>query len=129
MLSETDRRATSSEEPLLTPDFSERLETALRSADQSRWRRRAARRFTVVLPWLLLIGPMVAWRLTLASPDGVHIGIGALAWIAFLLDVGVHTDAALLSYLGLQALPSIVGLVLLLLVTGSLLSLPRGGEK
>jgi hypothetical protein len=126
MLPSTDRREPSTEQPFLAEDFSQRLETALRSADQRRWRLRTARRAKATLPWLLLIGPLVAWRLTQASPDGVHVGIGAVAWIAFLLDVGVHADTVLLSYLGLQALPSIVGVVLLLLVTGWLLSTPRG---
>ena len=129
MRPDIDRGGPSMKQPLLAPDFSQRLEEALRDADQRRRRRRVTRRIKTALPWLLLVGPLIAWRLTLASPDGMHVGIGALAWIAFLLDVGVHADTVLLSYLGLQALPSVVGIVLLILVTGWLLSMPRGGPE
>jgi hypothetical protein len=57
----------------------------------------------------------------LVSPDGVHVGVSTLAWITAILDVGVHLDTAILSYLGLQALPTVVGFLLFVLVTVTLL--------
>jgi hypothetical protein len=76
---------------------------------------------------LLLAAPILGWQLTLAFPDGFHIAITALAWLAFVLDVGVHLDTSFLSYLGLQAIPAIVGLLLLAMVTAWLLG-TSGGE-
>jgi hypothetical protein len=110
----------------LGSDFMQRLEESLRSADHLRRRRRMLQRVRSLLPALLLIGPIVAWRLMLVSPDGVHVSITALAWVTFLLDVGVHVDSALLSYLGLSLLPVVVGVLLLTLITAWLLSSPRG---
>jgi hypothetical protein len=75
---------------------------------------------------LLLAAPIVGWQLTLAFPDGFHVAITALAWLAFILDVGVHLDTSFLSYLGLQAIPAIVGLLLLAMVTAWLLATPGG---
>ncbi|MBV9280952.1 MAG: hypothetical protein JOZ41_12800 [Chloroflexi bacterium] len=109
----------------LPHDFTERLEAALAAADGGRRRRVALRRLRMAAVLALLAAPLVAWRLMLAFPDGVHLGIDALAWITFALDVGVHVDTALLSYLGLQALPTVVGVLLLVLVTGRLLGMPR----
>jgi hypothetical protein len=54
------------------------------------------------------------------------MAINGLAWLTFLLDVGVQVDSAVLSYLGLQALPTIAGVLLFVLVSVSLLSRPRG---
>lgn len=105
----------------LAPDFAERLEAALRTADRDRrlhqWKQRVRR----LLPVCLLIGPIAGWRLTLASPGGPHVYVDAIAWLAFLLDVGVHANGAMLSYLGLQALPTIVGFLLFILVSVTLL--------
>jgi hypothetical protein len=70
---------------------------------------------------VLLIGPLLAWRLTLSTPDGVHVVISALAWTTFILDLGVHIDTSVLSFLGLSQLPSVVGGLLMLVLTATLL--------
>lgn len=106
---------------LLPSDFADRLEESLLAADRERSRRNRLQHLRRLLPLCLLIGPVVAWRLTLASPGGVHAYVELLAWVTFFLDVGVHGDSAVLSYLGLQALPSIVGFLLLSLLTATLL--------
>jgi hypothetical protein len=103
------------------PDFTSRLEQALARADRERRRVIWLRRLRAALPIVLLIGPIVGWRLILVSPDGVHVGVATLAWVTAILDVGVHLDTSILSYLGLQALPSIVGFLLFILVTVTLL--------
>lgn len=108
--------------------FSERLENSLGKADRERHRNQIARRVAAVLPVLLLATPVFAWHLVLASPGGPHAVITSLAWLTFILDVGVHTNQSVLSYLGLQMLPSVVGILLLLLVTGWLLSHSQGDE-
>jgi hypothetical protein len=107
--------------------FSDRLELALRKADRKRRRHQIARWLANFVPLVLLAIPILAWHLTVASPGGPHAVISSLAWLTFVLDVGVHTNQSLLSYLGLQLLPSVVGILLLLLVTGWLLS-RSGGE-
>lgn len=109
----------------LGDQFTRRLEASLRSADQERRRRLVLRRARQALILLLLATPIVAWSLMLATPHGLHVAIDSLAWLTFLLDVGVHADNAVLSYVGLQAVPTIVGALLLVLVTGWLLSPPR----
>lgn len=111
--------------PELPADFTERLEASLPQADQYRRRYVLAQRMRKVLPLILLVGPIAGWRLIVATGDGVHIAIGAVSWLAFVLDVGVHVNAAILSYLGLQALPSIVGIILFVLVTVTLLHSDR----
>lgn len=113
-------------EVVLPSDFGERLELVLSQADRERRKRCWYRRALHVLPLLLLVGPILGWHLTMATPNGVHVGIAALAWVTFALDVGVHADTAVLSYLGLSQLPTVVGGLLLLLLTGWLLSHPRG---
>ena len=110
----------------LGSDFGWKLETALRAADQERRRRTLMRRVRKLFLVLLLAAPVLGWQLTLAFPDGFHIAITALAWLAFILDVGVHLDSSFLSYLGLQAIPAIVGLLLLAMVTAWLLGTPGG---
>jgi hypothetical protein len=105
-------------------DFLARLEASLQDADRQRSRQTLLRRARRILPVVLLVGPVVAWRLILASPGSAHSSISALAWLTFLLDVGVQVDNALLGYLGLQWLPSVVGGLLLVLITGWLLSSP-----
>lgn len=116
------RTGPAQQESALTTDFSQRLEVSLRRADQSRRWRIVLRRVQSLLPLLLLISPIVGWRLMLASPDGLHVTIGALAWLTSLLDIAVHVDSVILLYLGLQALPSVVGILLLVVITGWLLS-------
>lgn len=111
----------------LTPDFVQRLERSLATADQERRRRVWYRRIRALLPLILLVGPIVGWRLMLASPDGVHVAIAALAWVTFALDVAVHTDTSLLDYLGLRELPVVVGGLLFVLVSVSILW--TGDEK
>jgi hypothetical protein len=114
---ETKNRA----QPGPAPDFAARLESALAQADRERRRRLLLRQVRRILPLVLLVGPIVGWRLMLVSPDGVHVGVSTLAWITAILDVGVHLDTAILSYLGLQALPTVVGFLLFVLVTVTLL--------
>jgi hypothetical protein len=109
---------------ILPADFGDRLERALESADRRRRTRAWSKRVLSLLPWVLLIGPIVAWRLLETTPDGVHVTIAALAWVTFLLDVGVHLDNSILSYLGLTELPTIVGLVILVALTCWLLTDP-----
>lgn len=109
----------------LDSDFSQRLESALRTADSERRRRHALRLLSRVLPAILLVGPIVAWRLILVTPGTAHIAIDALAWLTFVLDVGVHLDGSVLSFEGLQALPSVLGVLLLVLVSFTLLTRPK----
>jgi hypothetical protein len=110
------------EQPHALPsDFTDRLERSLAAADDERRRRVWMARFRRALPVVLLIGPLIAWRLTLSTPDGVHIAITALAWITFVLDLGVHINTSVLTYLGLVELPSIVGVLLTLMLAVSLL--------
>jgi hypothetical protein len=82
-----------------------------------------------LLPLGLLIGPVIAWHVFLAGPGGTHTYVDLLAWLTFFLDVGVHGDSAVLSYLGLQALPTIVGFLLLLLLTVTLLGGPDRRDR
>lgn len=112
-------------EPKLDDSFTRRLELALPAADHKRKRRIARERIVRFIPFVLLIAPVIGWRLMLTSPDGVHVTITALAWVTFLLDVGVHVDASLLRYLDLQALPSIVGGLLLIVIAAWVLTSPR----
>ncbi|HEX6507405.1 MAG TPA: hypothetical protein VF221_07215 [Chloroflexota bacterium] len=114
--------------PDLPADFARRLETSLDSADEERRRHQTVRRLSASLPVALLIGPLVAWRLMAVSPDGVRVVIDALAWLAFLLDVGVHIDTAILQYTNMQAIPTIVGAALLVLLAIRLLWYPRDLE-
>ena len=101
----------------LSSDFTDRLEQALAGADRQRRYRARYRRALSLLPLVLLVGPIVGWRLMGATPDGLHVGVTALAWSAFLLDVGVHVDSSVLSYLGLAELPTAVGLLILGVLT------------
>jgi hypothetical protein len=112
----------------LPADFADRLEEALEGADRSRRKRAWYRRVLALLPVVLLVGPIVGWRLMGSTPDGVHVVIAALAWVTFLLDVGVHVDTSMLSYLGLTQLPTIVGGLILIVLTVWLLS-EKGGDQ
>lgn len=105
----------------LAADFTARLQASLRDAEHERKRHLLIRRLQRVLPLIFLVGPIVAWRLMSISPGGTRAGIEALAGITFVLDVGVHLDTVLLSYLGLQILPSVVGVLLLVFITAGLL--------
>lgn len=102
-------------------DFVDRLNASLDQADVERRRLARLRRLKQFLPLLLLIGPIVAWRLMLVSGDGVQVSLGVIAWLAFLLDVGVHIDTSLLTYLGMSWLPSVVGILIFVLVAVTLL--------
>ena len=112
----------------LPADFAQRLESSLRNADRERRRLHVIDRLRFVLPLVMLIGPLVAWRLMQVSTSGAHVMIDSLAWLAFILDVGVHADSAVLAYGHLQAVPSIVGIALGVLVAARLLWYPRDGE-
>lgn len=113
-------------EPQLDSDFALRLEQSLPRADHERRRRAWFGRLRAAAPVVLLIGPVIAWRLMLSSPDAVHIGINSLAWLASILDIGVHVDSVVLSYLGLKVLPSLVGILLFILVSITLLGDGKG---
>lgn len=113
----------------LGTEFTERLEGFLQAADHDRRRHQWWRRVQSLLPLVLLVGPLLAWRLMAASPLGLHVIVDTLAWVTFLLDVGVRLDSAVMSYLGLQALPSIVGVLLLAVVTGWLLQSSTGDDR
>jgi uncharacterized Tic20 family protein len=112
----------------LPADFSQRLEASLRDADRERRRLHLVDRLRLLLPLVLLIGPLIAWRLMLVSPSGSHVMIDTLAWLTFILDVGVHVDSAVLAYGNLQAIPSIVGVALAVLLAARLLWYPRDDE-
>lgn len=125
MLRQIETPRQSGSEAALGPDFTRRIELSLQTADGVRRRRAILRFVRLVIPLAVLAAPILGWRLMLASPDGVHVTIEALAWVTFTLDVGVHLDTVLLSHLGLQALPAIVGALLLALVTAWLLGAPE----
>jgi len=108
--------------PALHDDFLERVEASLAHAEQERRRHNALERVSGYLPLVLLIGPLVAWRLMFVSGDSTHVLIDSLAWLTFVLDVGVHLNTGVLAYLNLQALPTVVGLLLLVLVSCGLLT-------
>ena len=111
--------------PDLGEAFLERIETSLVRAEGDRRRHDALQRVRPFLPLALLVGPVIAWRLMVVSPASTHVVVDTLAWLTFVLDVGVHVDTTVLAYLNLQALPSIVGGLLLLLVTYGLLTVPE----
>jgi hypothetical protein len=113
----------------LPADFADRLADTLGLADRERIRRRRLLRLQKLAVVCLLVGPILGWRLMQISPAGVHVYVGALTWIAFFLDVGVHTDGQVLSFLGLQLLPSIVGFLLFVLVTLTLLTEERREDE
>src|SRR5579875_27627 len=108
-------------EPGLEADFVRRLQASLDAADRERRRVQIVRRLQAMLPVLLLIGPIVAWRLILVSRGTARMAIDMLAWITTILDVCVHVNSTLLSYLGLGALPTIVGMLVFAVLTASLL--------
>ncbi len=112
-------------EPELDKAFTLRIDLALDDADQRKRRLAWRRRMVRVIPLLLLAAPIAAWRLMMTTPDGVHVVVDALAWLTFVLDVGVQVDASLLRYLGLEALPTIVGILLLIVITMWVLYAPR----
>jgi hypothetical protein len=125
MLQHTRSHRSPSADSLLGPEFAQKLEESLLAADEARWKRVVLRWVRAALPILMLTAPIIGWRLTFFSPNGVHVAINALAWLTFLLNIGVHIDAALLAYLNMGAMPSIVGLLLFVMVTASLLGGPR----
>ncbi|HZU12722.1 MAG TPA: hypothetical protein VFB58_07765 [Chloroflexota bacterium] len=103
------------------PDFARRIERSLNGADTARrwhqWKERAR----LALPVVLLAGPVIGWHLLQHTPGSGHMAVAALATVAFILDVGVHLDTSLLSSLGLADLPTVVGLLLLVMVAASVL--------
>lgn len=109
----------------LGADFTQRLRESLESADRRRRRRALVARLRIALPAVLLVGPVLAWHLMNVAPASFTIVIGLLAQWMLVLNVGVHVDTSLLRYLGLQALPSVVGGLLLIVITGWLLAGPR----
>lgn len=119
---ETQNEPLSRKVPGLHDDFLERLEASLEHAEQERRRHNALERARPLLPLGLPVGSLVAWKLLFVSGASAHVVISALAWLTFVLDVGVHLNTGVLAYLNLQALPSVVGLLLLVLVTVGLLT-------
>src|ERR1700694_3144807 len=101
MLREAERTTDTASSTTLGSEFTKRLEAALQNADRARRRRMVLRYIRSVFPFFLLAAPLVGWRLMLAFPDGIHLGIGALARLTFVLDVMGHADSSLLSYLNL----------------------------
>ena len=114
-------RSDSPSAPQLNADFSARLEESLTVADAERRRHQWISRLIGLLPVVLLVGPLVLWKLTSATPGGVHVAVDALVSLTLILDVGLHINTAVLTYLHLQALPFIVGTLLLLLAGSWLL--------
>ncbi|HCG03130.1 MAG TPA: hypothetical protein DEV93_21645 [Chloroflexi bacterium] len=112
----------------LTSDFAARLETSLRSADSERRRHALRGRLATWIPVMLLVGPLFAWLLTSASPGGEHVAVNALVSLTFVLDAGVHVDTAVLSSLHLEALPMVVGALLLVMTAFWLLWGDESGE-
>jgi hypothetical protein len=123
---EVEHRPRNSNTGQLSADFEQRLEASLEVADRERRRRHWYGRGRRTLAVVLLIGPLVAWRLTLVAPGGVHAVVEALAWMTFLLDVGVHLDTSALTYLGLQGLPTLVGALLFGLLALTFLGSSKG---
>ena len=115
MAVDLDPRKRGVERPELGADFSARLENSLSIADVERRRRQWATRLASAIPILLLVGPLVLWKLTAATPGGEHAAVDALVSLTLVLDAGLHINSAVLSYLHLEALPFVVGTVLLLL--------------
>jgi hypothetical protein len=111
----------SRKQPELAADFSARLEGSLSLADDERRRRRRSTKLAALVPILLLIGPVVLWKLTSATTGGEHVAVDALVSLTLVLDAGLQVDTAVLTYLHLQALPFIVGAVLLFLTGAWLL--------
>jgi hypothetical protein len=99
----------------LGADFTDRLEGSLDVADIERRRRERMARLVAALPVLLLVGPVVMWKLTSATPGGEHVAVDALVSLTLVLDAGIHVNTAVLSYLHLEALPFVVGALLLTL--------------
>lgn len=102
-------------------DFLDRLSVSLADADRERQRQALLRRITRLVPLALILGTLLAWHLTFTGPNGVHLVIHTLTWLALILDTGVNIDSSLLTYLGMQTLPTIVGALLFVLVTVTLL--------
>lgn len=125
MIHNAGSRPSGQTQPHLDADFTSRLAASLTKADHERQRFAIARRARYILPYLLLAGPVLAWRLTVYAPVSTHMVIDSLGWLTFLLDVGMHMDTALLSYLNLQIVPMVVGLLLLVVVSGWLLTEPE----
>jgi len=121
MIGDSHPAAGSPREPTLGDDFTKRLELSLDRADHRRRAYQLVTRGRRLLPIALLVAPIIAWRMMIAAPGGLHADIDAVAWLAFVIDVGIHIDTGLLAYLHLQALPTIVGALLLVLVPGWLL--------
>lgn len=111
----------SRKQPELAADFSARLEDSLSLADDQRRRRQRSAKLAALVPILLLVGPIVLWKLTSATTGGEHAAVDALVSLTLVLDAGLHVDSAVLSYLHLQALPFIVGALLLFLAGAWLL--------
>lgn len=110
----------------LHPDFAGRVERSLHEADAARRKRAWSARLRVALPILLLAGPILAWHLLQHSAGSAHVAIAALSGVTFALNLGVHLDTSLLTSLGLSDLPTVVGLLLLVMVAFSVLGRRHG---
>lgn len=114
--------------PSLRPDFAEQLEARLAEADRARARHARRSLLGRIGLLVLLIGPLLSWRLTAAGSGDRHLAVDALAWLTFLLNVGTRVNAQMLRYLHLQSLPTIAGVAVLVLVTAGLLWTSTGDE-
>jgi|SRR5579875_3171271 len=108
--------------PQLGAEFTQRLRLSLDSADRLRRRRTLLTRLRVALPAVLLVGPVLAWHLMRVAPGSFDVVVALLAQWLLVLNVGVQVDGSILHYLGLQALPSVVGVLLLIVITAWLLA-------
>lgn len=106
----------------VSEEFYGRLEDTLRGADRARRRLEWYRRLRRALPIVLLAGPILAWHLMGSSAGGVRASLDFITWLALMLDVAVHVNSRLLTYLDLQPLPVIVGSALFVLVAVTLLT-------
>lgn len=105
----------------LPSDFAEVLESRLPSADRARKRQVLRAWLGRLMLLILLVGPLLSWRLTMTGSGDRHLTVHTLSWITFLLNVGTRVNGQILTSLHLQSLPTIAGVVLLLVVATGLL--------
>jgi len=91
------------------------------AADSAKRRREARHQVLRVLPWLLVAGPVIGWRLLAVTQPSAHFLLGVLAGVTMYLDIALHVDDRLLSAVNLQAVPLIIGALVFALVSASLL--------
>lgn len=113
--------------PSLPADFTQSLAGRLAAADRQREAWRWQRRLRRLLLVLLLGGPLLGWHLIATGHHDLALTIDVLTWLTFLLDVATRVDTEILRTLGLQFLPPLLGISVLVLVAAGLLF--RGNER